>query len=82
MTKGFASARILERKMEPINNFRILQGVIPLAISHLAEDLFLVRGALTNLLPPLITLNSNADYIVKGYILIYIHFLSPPKHEI
>ena len=36
LTRRIASARIhVERKMEQIKNFRILQGVLPLALSPL-----------------------------------------------
>ena len=55
MTRRIASARIhVERKMEQIKNFRILQGVIPLALSEFADHVFFVCSALTNLLPPLV----------------------------
>jgi len=40
--------------MEQIKNFRILQGVIPLALSEFADHVFFVCTALTNLLPPLV----------------------------
>ena len=55
-TRRIASARIhVERKMEQIKNFRILQGVIPLAISEYADHIFFVCAALTNLLPQLVS---------------------------
>lgn len=41
-TRRIASARIhVERKMEQIKNFRILQGVMPLAVSDFADHIFL-----------------------------------------
>lgn len=55
VTRRIASARIhVERKMEQIKNFRILMGVMPLALSDFAEEIFFVCAALTNLLPPLV----------------------------
>ena len=35
--------------------FRILQGIMHLAISDLADQIFFVCAALTNLLPPLVS---------------------------
>ena len=55
MTRRIASARIhVERKIEQIKNFRILQGVLPLALSDIADEIFFVCSAMTNLLPPLV----------------------------
>ena len=55
-TRRIASARIhVERKMEQIKIFRILQGTMPLAISDFADQIFFVCTALTNLLPPLVS---------------------------
>ncbi|XP_053399183.1 uncharacterized protein LOC123558297 [Mercenaria mercenaria] len=55
-TRRIASARIhVERKMEQIKNFRILQGIMPLAISDFADQMFFVCSALTNMLPPLVS---------------------------
>ena len=55
MTRRIASARIhVERKMEQIKNFRILQGVLPLALSDIADEIFFVCSAMTNLLPLLV----------------------------
>lgn len=55
-TTRIASARIHgERKMEQIKNFRILQGIMPHAISEFADQISLVCAALTNLLPPLVS---------------------------
>lgn len=55
-TRRIASARIhVERKMEQIQNFRILQGIMPLVISDFADQIFFVCAALINLLPPLVS---------------------------
>ena len=55
-TRRIASARIhVERKMEQIKNYRILQGVLPLAISDFADHIFFLCSAMTNLLPPLVS---------------------------
>ncbi|XP_063404470.1 uncharacterized protein LOC134687938 [Mytilus trossulus] len=52
-TRMIASARIhVERKMEQIKNFRILQGILPISLSSKANAIFLECSALTNLLPP------------------------------
>jgi hypothetical protein len=49
-TRRIASARIhVERKMEQIKNFRILQGTLPLALSQVADDIFFICLAMTNL---------------------------------
>jgi hypothetical protein len=54
-TRRIASARIhVERKMEQIKNFRILQGTLPLALSPVADAIFFICSAMTNLLPPLV----------------------------
>jgi hypothetical protein len=54
-TRRVASARIhVEKKMEQIKNFRILQGIMPLSLSGVADSIFFVCSALTNLLPPLV----------------------------
>jgi hypothetical protein len=47
-TRRIASARIhVERKMEQIKNFRILQGTLPLALSQVADDIFFIcKGAI------------------------------------
>ena len=53
-TRRIACARIhVERKMEQIKNFRLLQGIMPISLSPLANDIFHICAALTNLLPPL-----------------------------
>ncbi|XP_052695680.1 uncharacterized protein LOC128174084 [Crassostrea angulata] len=54
-TRRIASARIhVERKMEQIKNFRILQGVIPISLCDIVDEVFCVCASLTNLLPPLV----------------------------
>lgn len=54
-TRRIASARIhVERKMEQIKNFRILQGVIPISLCDIVDEVFFVCASLTNLLPPLV----------------------------
>ncbi|XP_048746653.2 uncharacterized protein LOC125659141 [Ostrea edulis] len=54
-TRRIASARIhVERKMEQIKNFRLLQGVNPLSLAPIANEIFFVCAALTNVLPPLV----------------------------
>lgn len=53
-TRRVASARIhVERKMEQIKNFRILQGILPLSLGGVADSIIFVCSALTNL-PPLV----------------------------
>ena len=44
----------VERKMEQIQNFRILQGIIPATEWHNADNFVLICAALTNLEPPLV----------------------------
>ena len=45
----------VERKIEQIKNFRILQGVIPATEWLDANDIVLICAALSNLEPPLVT---------------------------
>ena len=55
LTRRIASARIhMERKMEQIKNFRILQSVIPISLSNIVDSIFVVCCTLTNRLPPLV----------------------------
>ena len=55
MTRRIASARIhVERKMEQIKNFRILQGVLPLSLCDISDEIFFICAALTDLLPALV----------------------------
>ncbi|XP_070560942.1 uncharacterized protein [Ptychodera flava] len=44
----------VERAIERIKRFRILQGVFPLKRIHLLNDIITVCAAITNLLPPLV----------------------------
>ncbi len=54
-TRRIAAVRIhIERKMEQIKNFRILQGIIPATEWHNADNIVLICAALTNLEPPLV----------------------------
>lgn len=54
-TRRIASAGIhAKRKMEQIKNFRILQGVIPISLCDIVDEVFFVCASLTNLLPPLV----------------------------
>ena len=55
-TRRIAAVRIhVERKMEQIKNFRILQGVIPATEWHNANNIVLICAALSNLETPLVT---------------------------
>ena len=55
-TRRIAAVRIhVERKMEQIKNYRILQGTIPATEWHNADNIVLICAALTNLEPPLVT---------------------------
>ena len=55
-TRRIAAVRIhVEREMEQIKNFRILQGVIPATKWHNANNIVLFCAALSNLEPPLVT---------------------------
>lgn len=54
-TKNIANLRIhVERQMERIKNFRILQGVMPITMSHQATKIWKTCTRLTNLQPPLV----------------------------
>ena len=54
-TRRIAAVRIhVERKMEQIKNFRILQGTIPAKEWNNANNIVLICTALTNLEPPLV----------------------------
>ena len=54
-TRRIAAVRIhVERKMEQIKNFRILQGTIPATEWNNANNIVLICTALTNLEPPLV----------------------------
>jgi hypothetical protein len=54
-TRRIANLRIhVERAMERIKNFRIIQGVMPISMSERVSKIVFVVCALCNLLPPLI----------------------------
>lgn len=54
-TKNIASLRIhVEREMERIKNFRILQGNMPITMSSQASKIWKLCTRLTNLQPPLV----------------------------
>ena len=58
-TRRIVVVRIyVERKMEQIKNFRILQGTIPATEWNNANNIVLICTALTNLEPPLVKLLS------------------------
>lgn len=53
-TQQIAAPRIVvEMKMEQIENFKILQNILPLTEAHLAEHMIAICTAITNLYPPL-----------------------------
>ena len=54
-TKDIANLRIhVERQMERIKNFRILQGVMPISMSTQSSKIWKLCTRLTNLQPPLV----------------------------
>lgn len=54
-TRAIANARIhVERQMERIKNFRILQGVMPITMAERASKIWKLCTGLTNLQPPLV----------------------------
>ncbi|WAR24139.1 ALPL-like protein [Mya arenaria] len=54
-TRDIANARIhVERQMERIKNFRIVQGVMPITMSSRASKVWKLCAKLTNLQPPLV----------------------------
>lgn len=54
-TKDIANLRIhVEREMERIKNFRILQGVMPISMAGQASKIWKLCTRLTNLQPPLV----------------------------
>lgn len=60
-TKRIVPVRIhVERKLEQIKKFRILQGVMPLAGSDFADHIFFVSTAVINLLSFRVTVNINS----------------------
>lgn len=53
-TRSIASVRIhVERAIERLKDFRILQGNLPIPLVPLADKILTVCAALCNLLPPL-----------------------------
>ena len=53
-TRTIASLRIhVERAMERIKNYHILDRTIPSSLTDVAEQMFFVYAVLTNFLPPL-----------------------------
>lgn len=54
-TARIASVRIhVERAIGRIKNYHILDGVLPLSLAHVADQIFSVCSYLTNFLPPLL----------------------------
>lgn len=54
-TKSIANLRIhVEREMERIKNFRIVQGTMPITMSSQATKIWKICVRLTNLQPPLV----------------------------
>ena len=55
-TKKIASVRIhVERAIQRIKNYHILDGIMPLKLHPLADEIFQTCALLTNFLPPLVT---------------------------
>ena len=53
--KKIASIRIhVEKCIERMKNWHILDKRVPIMLAPIASDMFIVIGALTNFLPPLI----------------------------
>ena len=54
-TRRIANLRIdVERAVERVKNFRILQGVLPITLAHQATNIWKICVCLSNLLPPLV----------------------------
>ena len=54
-TARIASVRIhVERAIGRIKNYHILDGVLPVSLSHVADQIYTVCSYLTNILPPLL----------------------------
>lgn len=54
-TAKIASVRIhFERAIGRIKNYHILDGILPVSLSHVADQIFSVCSFLTNFLPPLL----------------------------
>lgn len=57
-TRDIAKVRIhVERAIGRVENFHILNGVLPLSLSHCVSDIFSVCALLTNVLPPIVPTN-------------------------
>ena len=56
-TSDIAKARIhVEQAIAQIKDFRILNGVFPVTMKDLLDDIFLICATITNLAPPLVPL--------------------------
>ena len=54
-TRSIASLRIhVERCMERIKKFHIFDGVMPLSLTDVADQIFFICAVLTNFHPPLV----------------------------
>lgn len=54
-TAKIASVRIhVERAIGRIKNYHILDGILPVSLSHVADQIFTVCSYLTNFMPPLL----------------------------
>ena len=54
-TSKIASVRIhVERAIGRVKNYHILEGIIPLSLTPVADQIFIVCCLLTNFLPPLL----------------------------
>lgn len=54
-TRNIAGLRIhVERAIGRLKNFRLLTGVLPLTLQHIANQMLFVAASLCNLLPPLV----------------------------
>lgn len=54
-TKQIASLRIhVERFIERMKNWHIFDSRIPITLAPVASDMFVIKGAVTNILSPLI----------------------------
>lgn len=64
-TMNIAAVRIhVEREMARIKNYHILDGVLPLSLKHISNQMFSVIAYLTNFMPPLVPPgNSNREIV-------------------
>lgn len=61
-TRDIANLRIhVEREMERIKNFRILQGIMPITMAPQSSKIWKLCVRLTNLLPPLVLRKAQTD---------------------